>query len=116
MQARKRITSREADYRYGYVASVRDKWTIGEALQRLQEMENEEEDRNATGKRTVFEKITASPEALGSVLASLSVPEAPWDEAFREIFCKACERENCDICPNEEQRNNPLWWLETEAT
>ena len=63
MQARKRITSREADYRYGYVASDRDKWTIGEALQKLQEMENEEEDRNATGKRTVFKKITASPEA-----------------------------------------------------
>lgn len=116
MQARKRITSREADYRYGYVASIRDKWTIGEALQRLQEMENEEEDRNATGKRTVFEEITASPEALGSVLASLSVPEAPWDEAFREIFCKTCERENCDICPNEEQRNNPFWWLGLEAT
>lgn len=116
MQARKRITSREADYRYGYVASDRDKWTIGEALQKLQEMENEEEDRNATGKRTVFKKITASPEALGNVLTSLSVPEAPWDEAFREIFCKTCERENCDICPNEEQRNNPLWWLETEAT
>lgn len=84
-------------------------------VQRLAAYENEEERRTAR-QRTVFEKITVSPEALGNVLTSLSVPEAPWDEAFREIFCKACERENCDACPNEENRNNPLWWLGLEAT
>ena len=82
---------------------------------RLAAYENEEE-RRTTRPRTVFEKITASPEVLGDVLTSLSVPEAPWDEAFREIFCKTCERENCDACPYEENRNNPMWWLGLEAT
>lgn len=84
-------------------------------VQRLAVFENEEE-RRTTRPRTVFEKITASPEVLGDVLTSLSVPEAPWDEAFREIFCKTCERENCDACPYEENRNNPMWWLGLEAT
>lgn len=73
-------------------------------------------ERLTQGKRTVFEKITASPEVLGSVLTSLSAPEGPWDEAFREIFCENCEQENCDVCPHEENRNNPLWWLGLEAT
>lgn len=84
-------------------------------VQRLAAHENEEE-RRTKRPRTVFEKITASPEVLGDVLTSLSVPEAPWDEAFREIFCKTCERENCDACPYEENRNNPMWWLGLEAT
>lgn len=68
------------------------------------------------GPRTIFEKITASPEVLGNVLTSLSAPEAPWDDAFREIYCAGCERENCDVCPHEKYRNNPLWWLGLEAT
>lgn len=84
-------------------------------VQRLAAYENEEE-RRTKRPRTVFEKITASPEVLGDVLTSLSVPEAPWDEAFREIFCKTCERENCDARPYEENRNNPMWWLGLEAT
>lgn len=84
-------------------------------VQRLAAYENEEE-RRTKRPRTVFEKIAASPEVLGDVLTSLSVPEAPWDEAFREIFCKTCERENCDACPYEENRNNPMWWLGLEAT
>lgn len=84
-------------------------------VQRLAAYENEEE-RRTKRPRTVFEKITESPEVLGDVLTSLSVPEAPWDEAFREIFCKTCERENCDACPYEENRNNPMWWLGLEAT
>lgn len=64
---------------------------------------------------TVFQKITASPEALGGVLASLSAAEAPWDKAFREVYCQGCGRENCDTCPHEEYRNNPVWWLRLEA-
>lgn len=84
-------------------------------VQRLAAFEDEAERRTARP-RTIFEQITASPEVLGDVLTSLSVPEAPWDEAFREIFCKTCERENCDACPYEENRNNPMWWLGLEAT
>lgn len=84
-------------------------------VQRLAVFENEEE-RRAMGPRTIFEKITASPEVLGNVLTSLSAPEAPWDDAFREIYCAGCGRENCDACPHEEYRNNPAWWLGLEAT
>lgn len=54
-------------------------------------------------------------EALGGVLASLSAAEAPWDKAFREAYCQGCGRENCDACPHEEYRNNPVWWLRLAA-
>lgn len=62
---------------------------------------------------TNFEKITASPEALGEFLASLPVATGPWDEEFHRAFCDSCERENCDEgrCPNQNKRYNPLWWL-----
>lgn len=62
---------------------------------------------------TNFEKITASPEALGEFLASLPVATGPWDKEFHRAFCDSCERENCDgkRCPNQDKRYNPLWWL-----
>ena len=62
---------------------------------------------------TNFEKITASPEALGEFLASLPVATGPWDEEFHRAFCDSCERENCDgkRCPHQDKRYNPLWWL-----
>lgn len=62
---------------------------------------------------TNFEKITASPEALGEFLASLTVATGPWDEEFHRVFCNSCKRENCDgkRCPHQDKRNNPLWWL-----
>lgn len=62
---------------------------------------------------TNFEKITATPEALGAFLASLSVATGPWDESFHEKFCDSCERENCNgkRCPHKTERNNPTWWL-----
>ena len=62
---------------------------------------------------TNFEKITASPEALGEFLASLPVATGPWDEEFHQAFCDSCERENCDEgrCPHQDKRYNPLWWL-----
>ena len=62
---------------------------------------------------TNFEKITASPEALGEFLASLPVATGPWDEEFHRAFCDSCERENCDEgrCPHQDKRYNPLWWL-----
>lgn len=49
-----------------------------------------------------FEKITATPEALGAFLASLPVATGPWDESFHEKFCASCEREECDTehCPH----------------
>ena len=66
---------------------------------------------------TNFEKITASPEALGEFLASLPVATGPWDEEFHRAFCDSCGRENCDgkCCPHKAERNNPLWWLNRAA-
>ena len=64
-----------------------------------------------------FEKITASPEALGTFLASLPIASGPWDEAFHRMFCDGCQVEDCDgkRCPHKAERNNPLWWLMQEA-
>lgn len=62
--------------------------------------------------KTNFDRITASPEALASFLASLPCLDAPWDDDFHRIFCDHCEAENCDACQHEAERNNPAWWLE----
>lgn len=40
--------------------------------------------------------------------------EYPEDE-FHRRRCAFCTRENCDECPNEEERGNPTWWLGLEA-
>ena len=66
---------------------------------------------------TNFEKITASPETLGTFLASLPIASGPWDEAFHRTFCDGCQAEDCDgqDCPHKAERNNPLWWLMQEA-
>ena len=60
-----------------------------------------------------FEKITVTPEVLGEFLASLTVANGPWDEAFHRTFCDGCQSENCDAenCPHNAERNNPTWWL-----
>lgn len=60
-----------------------------------------------------YEVLTASPEALGSFLASLPVANSPWDDYFSQTFCSSCEREDCDAdgCPHQDKRNNPTWWL-----
>ena len=63
---------------------------------------------------TNFEKITASPEALGEFLASLPVADGPWNEEFHREFCDGCT-ETCDVCRHEAERNNPLWWLNQAA-
>lgn len=66
---------------------------------------------------TQFEKITASPEALGDFLASLPVLQGPWDDAFHRTFCDTCQVEDCDAegCPHQAERNNPTWWLKRET-
>lgn len=66
---------------------------------------------------TNFEKIAASPETLGTFLASLPVASGPWDEEFHKMFCDGCPSENCDAenCPHNAERNNPTWWLTKEA-
>lgn len=66
---------------------------------------------------TVFEKIAASPEALGDFLASLAVIDTPWEDAFHKAFCTECGRENCDEkrCPFQDERDNPTWWLKLDA-
>lgn len=60
---------------------------------------------------TIFEKITASPEALGELLDSLTVIESPWEKEFHKAFCADCGQTDCGACPHEKERNNPLWWL-----
>ena len=66
---------------------------------------------------TNFGKITASPETLGTFLASLPIASGPWDEAFHRMFCDGCQVEDCDGqgCPHKVERGNPLWWLMQEA-
>lgn len=66
---------------------------------------------------TNFEKFTETPETLGELLASLTVIDSPWEDAFHKAFCADCERENCDekSCPHKAERNNPLWWLMQEV-
>ena len=66
---------------------------------------------------TNFEKIAASPEALGEFLAALNVASAPWEEDFHRTFCDSCGAENCDAenCPHSDERENPLRWLNKEA-
>ena len=66
---------------------------------------------------TQFERITASPEALGEFLGSLPVLQGPWDDNFQAIFCSECNAENCDAenCDHQAERNNPTWWLKREV-
>lgn len=66
-------------------------------------------------KLTYFDILTRTTETLGSFLAALAVPAAPWDDAFHRCFCDTCPAENCDACPHEAERNNPVWWLGLEA-
>ncbi len=65
---------------------------------------------------TVFEKAAASPKALGALLASLKVIESLREDAFHEAFCATCDQSNCGICPHENERNNPTWWLKLGTT
>jgi len=60
---------------------------------------------------TVFEKVAASPETLGALLASLTVIDSPWESAFHKAFCADCKQCDCGTCPHENERNNPTWWL-----
>ena len=66
---------------------------------------------------TNFEKITETPETLGTFLASLPIASGTWDEAFHRMFCDGCQAEDCDgqDCLHKAERNNPLWWLMQEA-
>ena len=62
--------------------------------------------------KTNYDRITASPEALASFLASLPCLDAPWDDDFHRIFCDNCPMEDCPkVCPHEAERNSPAWWL-----
>lgn len=62
-----------------------------------------------------FEKITKSPDTLAKFLQTLPVLDGPWDEEFEKRFCVDCLCCDCNGCPHEEYRNNPLWWLHLET-
>lgn len=65
---------------------------------------------------TNYENVTQSPKVLSDFLSSLPIIEGPWNKSFQKTFCSACKKEDCEKCPNEEQRNNPEWWLQLEVT
>lgn len=64
-----------------------------------------------------FERITASPEALGDFLGALPILSGPWDDDFHRVFCDSCNAENCDAenCAHQAERNSPTWWLKCEC-
>lgn len=64
-----------------------------------------------------FERITASPEALGDFLGALPILSGPWDDDFHRVFCDSCDAENCDAenCAHQAERNSPTWWLKREC-
>lgn len=64
-----------------------------------------------------FERITASPEALGDFLGALPILSGPWDDDFHQVFCDSCNAENCDAenCAHQAERNSPTWWLKREC-
>ncbi|MFG6330869.1 MAG: hypothetical protein K1W28_03405 [Lachnospiraceae bacterium] len=64
---------------------------------------------------TVFEAITKDKPTLAGFLRSLPVIEAPWDDTFHKRYCAGCGKQDCDVCPNEEFRSNPEWWLSLKA-
>lgn len=63
-----------------------------------------------------FERITASPEALGDFLGALPILSGPWDDDVHRVFCDSCDAENCDAenCAHQAERNSPTWWLKRE--
>ena len=63
----------------------------------------------------VFEKITQSPETLAAFLRDIPAMETPWDVAFHRTYCDKCPYVDCDDCPKEDYRNNPLWYLGLSA-
>ena len=65
-----------------------------------------------------FERITASPEALGDFLGALHILSGPWDDDFHRVFCDSCDAENCDAenCAHQTERNSPTWWLKRAYT
>lgn len=64
-----------------------------------------------------FERITASPEALGDFLGALPILSGPWGDDFHRVFCDSCNAENCDAenCAHQAERNSPTWWLKREC-
>ena len=57
---------------------------------------------------TNFEKIVKTPEALGAFLASITVADGRWEEAFHRMLCDGCQAENCDAenCQDNAERDN----------
>ena len=66
-----------------------------------------------------FQRITATPAALATLLESLPTLGGPWDDAFHRVYCDTCQAEDCDApggCPHQEIRGNVIpWWLEREV-
>ena len=66
-----------------------------------------------------FERITASPEALGAVLGSRLIARmGQWADDVHRVFCDSCDAENCDAenCAHQTERNSPTWWLKRAYT
>ena len=48
-----------------------------------------------------FERITASPEALGDFLGALPILSGPWDDDFHRVFCDSCNDTDLTTTPEE---------------
>lgn len=108
-----RLTIKGFNFDSNFVASHLQSWPIAEALKKLQSVEDAAEEKE--NHPTVFDRLTASPAALGAFLRTILVLTGPWDTAFHRRFCDTCPAENCDACPNEAERDNPEWWLGLEV-
>lgn len=68
---------------------------------------------------TEYQRITASLDALATMLEDLPTMGGPWDNAFHREFCDACPTADCDApggCPHQEIRGRVIrWWLEQET-
>lgn len=70
---------------------------------------------------TIFEKITATPEALAALLGSVTALEGPWDDAFQREYCDKCQAKDCaaSVCaapePYQNEQKRIAWWLGLEA-
>lgn len=64
---------------------------------------------------TIFDAVTRDAPTLANFLRSLPVLEGPWNTEFQSHYCAKCIWGSCDECPNEDIRDNPLWWLTLPA-
>lgn len=67
---------------------------------------------------TEFQRITASEDAMATMLEGLPTMSGPWDDAFHRAYCATCQMEDCagENCPHQEIRRARIrWWMKQEV-